>query len=68
MQGYLKNVDDVNSRSQGFRNQFQFVNTNGKYQVKGLDILIQKRSRAVRSRLGYSVSENTITFEELNNG
>ncbi|WP_271855282.1 TonB-dependent receptor plug domain-containing protein [Patiriisocius marinus] len=68
VEGYFKYVKGINSRSQGFRNQFQFVNTNGEYQVKGIDFLIQKRYKSLRSWLGYSVSKNTYTFDELNNG
>lgn len=68
VEGYFKNVAGINSRSQGFRNQLQFENTNGEYQVKGVDFLIQKRYRSLRSWLGYSLSENTCTFEELNDG
>lgn len=68
VEGYYKNVAGINSRSQGFRNQFQFTNTNGEYTINGIDFLIQKRYKSLRSWLGYSLSENTFTFEELNNG
>ena len=68
VEGYIKNVTGINSRSQGFRNQFQFTNTNGEYQIKGIDFLIQKRYKSFRSWLGYSLSENVYTFEALNEG
>ena len=67
LEGYYKEVEGINSRSQGFLNQFQFENTNGTYQIKGVDFLIQKKFKSLRSWLGYSWSQNNYLFPTLNN-
>jgi len=67
-EAYIKNVDDITARSQGFQNQFQFVNAIGNYQVKGLDFLINKKIENISAWLSYSYSENDYTFDDLNNG
>ena len=65
---YLKDVDDITTRSQGFQNQYQFVNAIGSYQVKGIDVLINKQFTNVSTWLSYSYSKNDYTFSTLNNG
>ena len=65
---YLKDVDDITTRSQGFQNQYQFVNAIGSYQVKGIDVLINKQFTNVSTWLSYSYSKNDYTFNTLNNG
>lgn len=67
-EAYLKTVDGITARSQGFQNQFQFVNDIGSYQIKGIDLLINKQFNDVISTwLGYSFSKNDYTFNTLNN-
>ena len=62
-------MDGITTRSQGFQNQYQFVNAIGNYQIKGVDILVNKQfNDVVSSWLSYSYSENNYTFEDLNNG
>ena len=66
---YLKKVDGITSRSQGFQNQFQFVNSIGSYEITGVDFLINKQfSDIVSSWISYSYSSNNYTFDDLNNG
>lgn len=68
-EGYLKKVDGITTRSQGFQNQYQFVNSVGSYQIKGVDFLVNKQfSNVVSTWLSYSYSKNNYTFPELNNG
>jgi hypothetical protein len=68
-EAYIKNVDGITARSQGFQNQFQFVNDIGSYQIKGMDMLINKQFNEVISTwLGYSFSKNDYTFNTLNDG
>lgn len=67
-EAYIKNVDGITSRSQGFQNQFQFINDTGKYQVKGMDFLINKQFETFSTWLSYSFSNNDYTFENINNG
>ena len=66
---YIKKVDGITTRSQGFQNQFQFVNSVGSYEIKGIDVLLNKQfSDVVSSWISYSYSSNNYTFDELNDG
>jgi len=69
-EAYMKEVDGITSRSQGFQNQYQyqFADAIGNYQVKGIDFLINKQFETVSAWLGYSYSENNYNFKELNFG
>ncbi|TJY37426.1 TonB-dependent receptor [Pontimicrobium aquaticum] len=65
---FIKKVDGINTRSQGFQNQFQFVNTIGNYQIKGLDFLINKQFDRTSIWFSYSYSKNDYMFKDLNLG
>jgi hypothetical protein len=66
---YIKKVDGITTRSQGFQNQFQFVNSIGSYEIKGIDILLNKQfSDIISSWISYSYSKNEYIFEDLNDG
>jgi hypothetical protein len=68
-EGYIKKVDGITTRSQGFQNQYQFINAIGNYQIKGIDLLINKQFNTVVSTwIGYTYSKNDYTFDSLNNG
>ena len=59
VEAYIKNLNGITSRSQGFQNQYQFVKAIGKYQIKGLDFLINKQfNNTVSTWLSYSFSKN----------
>ena len=68
IEGYVKDVAGISSRSQGFQNQFQFTSTTGSYDVTGLDFLASKRFESFTSWLSYSYSKNNYTFGALNEG
>jgi TonB-dependent Receptor Plug Domain len=65
-EAYIKQVDGITTRSQGFQNQYQFVNAIGSYKVKGVDFLINKQFNNVSTWLSYSYSKNDYTFKGLN--
>ncbi len=66
---YIKKVDGITTRSQGFQNQYQFEMASGSYVVKGIDFLINKQFNSIFSTwLSYSYSKNDYTFDNLNNG
>jgi len=66
---YIKKVDGITTRSQGFQNQFQFINSVGSYEIKGIDVLLNKQfSEIVSSWISYSYSSNNYTFDDLNDG
>jgi len=66
IEAYIKQVDGITTRSQGFQNQYQFINAIGKYKVKGIDFLINKQFKDVSAWFSYSYSENNYNFENLN--
>ena len=64
-EGYIKKVDGITSRSQGFQNQYQFENAIGNYEIKGIDVLLNKQfTDIVSSWISYSYSTNYYTFDE----
>ncbi|HEX9602042.1 MAG TPA: TonB-dependent receptor, partial [Mariniflexile sp.] len=66
---YIKKVDGITTRSQGFQNQYQFVNSIGSYEIKGIDFLLNKQfSDMVSTWVSYSYNTNNYTFDTLNNG
>lgn len=68
-EGYIKKVNGITSRSQGFQNQYQFINSIGSYDITGIDILLNKKFNEVfHSWMSYSYSSNYYTFDTLNDG
>lgn len=68
LEAFIKDVNGITSRSQGFQNQYQFVDAIGNYQVKGIDFLINKQFSSFSAWFSYSYAKNDYTFEDLNNG
>jgi outer membrane cobalamin receptor len=66
MDSYYKKVNGITTRSQGFQNQYQFVDAIGLYEVKGIDFLVQKKWSVFTSWLTYSLSQNEYDFKALN--
>ncbi|NCQ15048.1 MAG: TonB-dependent receptor [Flavobacteriaceae bacterium CG_4_10_14_3_um_filter_33_47] len=68
-EAYIKYVDGITTRSQGFQNQYQFVNAVGSYQIKGVDFLLNKQfNDLISTWFSYTYSKNDYTFKTLNNG
>ena len=68
-EAYIKKVDGITTRSQGFQNQFQFANDIGSYEIKGIDLLLNKQFNSVISTwIGYSINKNNYTFNTINEG
>lgn len=65
---FIKTVEGITSQSQGFQNQFQFLEDIGKFQAKGIDFLINKQFDYFSTWLSYSYSKNEYTFKNLNDG
>ncbi|UOB16437.1 TonB-dependent receptor [Abyssalbus ytuae] len=66
IEGFYKEVYGVTTSNQGFQNQDQFQRTSGNYKVKGLEFLINKKTSKYSTWLGYTLSKNDYSFEELN--
>lgn len=67
-EAYIKDVNGITTRSQGFQNQYQFKNKVGSYRIKGIDFLIHKQFSNITAWLSYSYSKNDYTFKDLNFG
>ncbi|MDD7886476.1 TonB-dependent siderophore receptor [Flavivirga sp. 57AJ16] len=68
-EGYIKKVDGITTRSQGFQNQYQFINSMGSYEIQGLDFLLNKQfGNIISSWVSYSYSNNNYIFPSLNGG
>ncbi|MFV9550137.1 TonB-dependent receptor plug domain-containing protein [Algibacter sp. PT7-4] len=66
---YIKKVDGITTRSQGFQNQYLFINSTGSYNIKGVDVLINKQfNKIISGWLSYSYSKNNYIFNHLNEG
>ncbi|MFD0989677.1 TonB-dependent receptor plug domain-containing protein [Mariniflexile jejuense] len=66
---YIKKVDGITTRSQGFQNQYQFVKAIGSYEIKGIDVLLNKQFyESVSTWISYSYNTNNYTFNTLNDG
>ncbi|MDY2587534.1 TonB-dependent receptor plug domain-containing protein [Winogradskyella aquimaris] len=68
LEGYYKNVEGITAQSQGFQNQFQFINDIGAYTITGLDFLINKRFDNFSTWLSYTLSNNDYKFDTINEG
>ena len=65
VEGYYKQVNGINTSSQGFLNQFQFIKSNGSYETIGLDFLTSKTFSSFTTWFSYSSSESTFQFPLL---
>ena len=68
IEAFIKDVEGITAQSQGFQNQFQFAEDIGKFQVRGIDFLINKQFEHFSTWLSYSYSKNDYVFENLNEG
>ena len=64
---YYKNVDGIFSLSQGFQNQFEFLEDQGSYSVSGIECLLSKKWNFFRTWLSYTISKNEYEFNTFAN-
>ncbi|MCF6348358.1 MAG: TonB-dependent receptor plug domain-containing protein [Flavobacteriaceae bacterium] len=62
---YYKKVDGITPQSQNFQNQYEFTETNGSYNVKGFDFIINNKFNKFNTWLSYSLADNNYVFNEL---
>lgn len=65
LEGFYKEVEGISTATQGFQNQHQFDGELGKYDVKGIEFLINKRSINYSTWLSYTYNQNNYTFSEI---
>lgn len=65
LEGFYKYVNGITTANQGFQNQNQFIKTTGSYTVKGLEFMINKKTAAFSTWVGYTYNKNDYEFTEL---
>ena len=63
VEGFYKQVDGISTSTQGFQNQNQFNGELGKYDIKGLEFLINSRAEDYSAWASYTYNVNDYTFE-----
>ncbi len=64
-EGYLKKVKDITAISQGFQNQYEFIQATGDYSVKGIDFLLNKRFSDLSAWMSYSLVDNQYLIDSF---
>ena len=62
---YYKKVSGITTSSQGFQNQFQYVQTSGNYNVKGIELLAQKKINYFLIWSHYNFGQSKYNFPTL---
>jgi len=65
IEGFYKNVDGISTSTQGFQNQYQFSGEIGSYDVKGVELLINKKGENYSTWLSYAYNKNDYTFDSI---
>ncbi|WP_179345545.1 TonB-dependent receptor [Winogradskyella ursingii] len=65
IEGFYKKVDGITASNQGFYNNFQFINAIGSYNVKGIELLLNKTASKYSTWLSYTYSVNDYEFKTL---
>lgn len=65
LEGFYKEVDDISTSTQGFQNQNQFNGQIGKYDVKGIEFLINRKTNDYSIWASYTYNVNNYTFETI---
>ena len=65
IEGFYKEVKGVSTATQGFQNQNQFNGEIGKYDVKGIEVLINKKTDAYSIWGSYTYNLNNYTFMDI---
>lgn len=65
LDNFYKKVTGINSSSQEFQNQLEFVKTNGDYEVLGMEMLVQKKINHFITWFSYTYNTNNYHFPNL---
>lgn len=65
VEGFYKVVEGITASNQGFYNNFQHLNAEGSYHVKGVEFLINKTANKYSTWLSYTYSINDYKFESF---
>ncbi|NNE76558.1 MAG: TonB-dependent receptor, partial [Pricia sp.] len=64
-EGFYKEVDGISTSTQGFQNQDQFNGEIGKYDVKGVEFLINKKTTVYSIWASYAYNFNEYNFSDV---
>jgi len=65
IEGFYKEVNGISTATQGFQNQDQFNGEIGKYDVKGIEFLINRKTEAYSIWASYTYNFNNYRFEGI---
>ncbi|MGN7514581.1 MAG: TonB-dependent receptor [Allomuricauda sp.] len=65
VEAFYKNVDGISTSTQGFQNPYQFSGEIGSYDVKGVEVLINKKGDNYSTWLSYAYNKNDYTFDSI---
>ena len=65
IEGFYKNVDGISTSTQGFQNPYQFSGEIGGYDVKGGELLINKKGDNYSTWLSYAYNKNDYSFDSI---
>ncbi|MGS0524970.1 TonB-dependent receptor plug domain-containing protein [Zobellia nedashkovskayae] len=65
LEAFYKEVDGISTSTQGFQNQNQFNGEIGRYDVKGVEFLINKKTDDYSIWASYTYNLNNYTFSEV---
>jgi len=65
IEAFYKEVDGISTSTQGFQNQNQFDGEIGKYDVKGIELLINKKTDDYSVWASYTYNFNNYNFSEV---
>jgi len=65
IEAFYKEVNGINVNTQGFQNQNQLNGEVGSYAIKGLELLINKKSNSYSAWLSYTFNQNDYNFNTL---
>jgi len=65
IEGFYKIVEGITTSNQGFQNQFQFTRSDGKYTAKGLEFVLNKKTKSFSFWGSYLLMKNDYNFSTL---
>lgn len=65
LEGFVKNVEGISTDTQGFQSEGQFNGEIGKYNVQGIEFLINKKASNYSTWLSYTYNTNNYTFKDI---
>ncbi len=65
LEAFYKEVNGINVGTQGFQNQNQFNNEIGSYAIRGVELLLNKKTNTYSTWLSYTYNKNDYIFNTL---